>query len=388
MGPEERQPDSHLRVAQQPDLPPEEEAPVRRSSPDAAVQETLKQLAASAPRFSYYRLIYLLERLFPAAPPVGQLGPVRDERIRLRGDPSLIFAASDVSDLALVKYPDEVQRARVSTTFLGLYGAVSPLPAYFIEQIALADYQGGPQPIRELLDVLHHRLLSLLYRTWAKYRLPVTYRKQGTDPFSRRMFCAVGLDGFREQETPLDRFFFLRYAPILAMKSRSARSLEVVLSEILGDIDVRIEQFVGHWTLIEKPFRNKLGVMNHQLGESLTLGRYVFDGSGRFKIVLGPVGYDDYLSFLPGGARQELLRGVVETFTPGIHDVMLEIHVDTEEAPRFQLGSPRAATLKRTAWIGGSAAQRLVITIPLDEKHLAGSAEADDEDRGEPPPMG
>ncbi|MGK4003693.1 type VI secretion system baseplate subunit TssG [Sorangium sp. So ce1036] len=352
-----------------------------------AAEETLQRFAEIAPRSSYYRLIYLLERLFPAAPPVGQLGPVQDERIRLRGDPSLIFASSDVSELALVKYPDAVQRARVSTTFLGLYGSVSPLPAYFIEEIALSDYQGGPQPIREFLDVLHHRLLSLLYRAWTKYRLPVTYRKQGADPFTRRMFCAVGLDGFREYGTPLDRFFFLRYAPILASKSRSARNLETVLSEMLGNIGVRIEQFVGHWTLIEKPFRNKLGVMNHQLGESLTLGRYVFDGSGRYTIVVGPVGYDEYLSFLPGGERQALVRGVIETFTPGIHDVMLEIHVDTEEAPRFQLGSPRAATLKRTAWIGGAAAERLVLTVPLDEKHLAGSADADEEDRGEPPPM-
>ncbi|WP_437774615.1 type VI secretion system baseplate subunit TssG [Sorangium sp. So ce1097] len=377
MGAEERQPDPDLKAA----------APRGAASADPAALETLRRFEATAPRFSYYRLVYLLERLFPAAPPVGQLGPVQDERIRLRGDPSLIFASSDVSELAVVKSPDAVQRARVSTTFLALYGSVSPLPAYFIEQIALADYQGGPQPVRELLDVFHHRLLSLLYRAWTKYRLPVTYRKRGADPFSRRMLCAVGLDGFRDYETPLDRFFFLRYAPILASKSRSARNLETVLSEMLGNIDVRIEQFVGHWTKIEKPFRNKLGVMNHQLGESLTLGRYVFDGSGRYKVVLGPVGYDEYISFLPGGSRQELVRGVIETFTPGIHDVMLEIHVDTEEAPRFQLGSPRASTLKRTAWIGGSAAERLVITIPLDDKHLAGGGDEDDEDRGEPPPM-
>ncbi|MDC0677132.1 MULTISPECIES: type VI secretion system baseplate subunit TssG [Sorangium] len=377
MGPEERQPDADLRPA----------APRGAASADPVALETLRRFADTAPRFSYYRLIYLLERLFPAAPPVGQLGPAQDERIRLRGDPSLIFASSDVSELAPVKSADGVERARVSTTFLSLYGSVSPMPAYFIEQIAQADYQGGPQPIRELLDVFHHRLLSLLYRAWTKYRLPVTYRKQGADPFSRRMLCAVGVDGFRGYETPLDRFFFLRYASVLASKSRSARNLETVLSEMLGNIGVKIEQFVGHWTKIEKPFRNKLGVMNHQLGESLTLGRYVFDGSGRYKVVLGPVGYDEYLSFLPGGRRQDLVRGVIETFTPGIHDVMLEIHVDTEEAPRFQLGSPRAATLKRTAWIGGSAAERLVITIPLDDKHLAGGDDEDDDDRGEPPPM-
>jgi len=352
-----------------------------------------ERFSGPARRFSYFRLLYLLERLFPAAPPIGRLGPAPDERIRLRSDPSLTFSSSDVSELELVKNADGVQRARVTVAFMGLYGATSPLPTHFAEQIALSDFQGGPQPVRELLDVLHHRLLSLFYTTWAKYRLPVTYRRGGADAFTRRMFCAVGLDGFRNNldGTPLDRFLFLRYAPILASKSRSARGLEVVLDDLFGDLGIKVEQFVGHWTLIEKPHRNKLGVQNHQLGESLTIGRYVYDGSGRFTIVIGPVDYDDYLSLLPDGHRQPQLRGVVNTFTRGMYDVMLEIHVKTQDAPRFQLGSPRTSTLKRTMWLRGSTGHgpQFVITVPLDEKQPAsgGPEPEDDEDRGEPPPM-
>jgi type VI secretion system protein ImpH len=79
---------------------------------------------------------------------------------------------------------------------------------------------------------------------------------------------------------------------------------------------------------------------------------------------------------------------VVSTFTRGQHDVMLELHVKTEAAPRFQLGAPRAATLKRTAWLGGSAGQQFVISVPLDDKKPvadAAGAEEDDDDRGEPP---
>jgi type VI secretion system protein ImpH len=149
---------------------------------------------------------------------------------------------------------------------------------------------------------------------------------------------------------------------------------------------VRIEQFVGHWTMIEKPNRNKLGVMNHQLGESLTIGRYVYDGTGRFTIVLGPLGYDEYLSFLPGGHRRPLMRGVVATFTRGQQDVMLELHVKTDAAPRFQLGAPRSATLKRTAWLGGAAGEQFVITVPLEEQAPITADDENDEDRGFEPP--
>jgi type VI secretion system protein ImpH len=316
---------------------------------------------------------------------VGQLGPVVDERVRLRPDVSLTFAAGDVSELGQIKYPDGVERARVTSAFMGLYGSVSPMPPFYVEKIALDDYQGGPQPVREFLDVFHHRLLALTYRAWTKYRFSVMYRKKGTDPFTRRMFCAVGLDGMRDGDTALDRFLHLRYAAILASKSRSARGLSVVLEDLFGHMGVKIEQFVGHWTLIEKANRNKIGLMNHQLGESLTIGRYVYDGTGRFNVVLGPLSYDDYLSFLPGGHRRPLMRAVVSTFTRGQQDVQLELHVKTDDAPRFTLGSPRAATLKRTAWLGGHVGHQFKISVPLEDKPPP-MPDDEEEDRGEAPP--
>jgi type VI secretion system protein ImpH len=352
--------------------------------PDLKAQ--LETFERDARRFSFYRLVYLLERTFPKAPPVGQLGPATEERIRLRADTSLIFASGDVSELNEIKCADGIERVRVTNGFMGLYGSVSPMPPYYVEKIALDDYQGGPQPIREFFDVFHHRLLSLLYRAWSKYRFSVMYRAKGTDPFTRRMFCSVGIDGLKDAETALDRFLHLRYAPLLASKSRSVRGLQVVLDDMFGALGVKIEQFVGHWTLIEKPHRNKLGVMNHQLGESLTIGRYVYDGTGRFNIQLGPLSYDDYLTFLPGGNRRPILRAIVATLTRGQQDVMLELHVKTDDAPRFQLGSPRSATLKRTAWLGGSVGHQFKISVPLEDKPAPTEGDDQDEDRGEPPP--
>jgi type VI secretion system protein ImpH len=378
MGAEDRQP--------QPDLSQKAQAELSQKT-SAELRATLDGLSLQARRFAFFRLVYALERLFPASPPMGQLGPVANERIRLRGDTSLAFASTDISELAYIKYPDGIERVRVSQAFMGLYGSVSPLPTHFAENLALADYQGGPQPIREFFDVFHHRLISLLYRTWSKYRFAVMYRKKGDDPFTRRMFCAVGLDGFKDHETPLHRFMYLKWAPLLALKSRSARGLDVVLNDIFGKMGVKIEQFVGHWTLIEKPLRNKMGVMNHVLGESLTIGRYVYDGTGRFNIVLGPLSYDEYLSFLPGGSNRPVLRAAVDTFTRGIYDVMLELHVKKDEAPRLKLGSERPSILGRTAWLGGMRKEQFVITVPLEDKKEEVGPDDEDDDRGEPPPL-
>lgn len=357
----------------------------RQPVPDLTVAR--EALEARAHKYAFFQLMYLLERVHSKAPAVGDVGPARDERVRLRPDAAMTFAAGDVSALKWKKYADDIERSQLTVTFLGLYGSSSPLSNHFIEPIAHAEFQGEKEPIREFYDVVNHRMISLFYRVWKKYRLGVGYRSKGEDPFTKRMFCTVGIDGFRDGERALEKFLYLKYAPILASKSRSARGLNVVLSEMFGSFGVKIDQFVGHWTKIEKPYRNKLGVMNHQLGMSLTIGRYVFDGSGRYTIVLGPLGYDDYLSFLPGGHRRPLLRGVCATFTQGIFDVMLELHVKPDAAPKYQLGSPRASTLKRTAWLGGSAGQPFVLTVPLEEPKSDLEESEDDEDRGEPPPM-
>jgi type VI secretion system protein ImpH len=347
------------------------------------LKEALQDIEQQGKRFSFYRLLYLMERVYADAPPLGGLGPVADERIRLRPSASLAFPSSDIEEVKEMPCGDGVSRTRVTATFLGLYGSSSPLPNYFNEQIAHTEYQGQREAVRELLDVVHNRLYGLLYRAWAKYRLGVSYRKGGADSFTRRMFCLTGVDAFGHEASPIERFLFLRYAPHLAMKLRSARGLEIALRDLFLGIGSRVEQFIGAWSLIEKPYRNRMGLANNELGVSLTIGKYVFDASSRYKIVLGPLSYDDYLAFLPGGHKRPLLRGICAVFTRGVYDVSLELHVRPEAAPRFQLGAPRASTLKRTAWLGGQKDVPFVLSVPLED---ATTEATDDDDRGEPPP--
>src|SRR5690606_14229975 len=125
------------------------------------LEERMASFKEQARSFSFFRLIYLLERTFPEAPRIGHTGPAKREMIRVRGETSLVFSPSDVTDFDYVRYADGERRARVDAAFLGLYGSVSPIPPHFAEEIALAAYQDGPQPVRELLDVIHHRLFSL-----------------------------------------------------------------------------------------------------------------------------------------------------------------------------------------------------------------------------------
>ena len=175
----------------------------RQPLPDLTVAR--EALEKNAHRYAFFQLMYLLERVHPKAPAVGQLGPAADERVRIRPDAAMTFAASDVRELTWTKFGDGTERSRVTVTFMGLYGSSSPLANYFIEPVASNEFQGERDAVRELYDVVNHRLTALFYRVWKKYRLGVGYTSKGRDPFTRRMFCAVGLDGCLLYTSPSPR---------------------------------------------------------------------------------------------------------------------------------------------------------------------------------------
>ena len=66
-------------------------------------------------------------------------------RVRLACDPRLTFPVSDVYKAE--RMPETEDRYRVCTTFMGLHGTDSPLPSYYLEQVAYEHAQGiGVRP--------------------------------------------------------------------------------------------------------------------------------------------------------------------------------------------------------------------------------------------------
>ena len=42
-----------------------------------------------------------------------------------------------------------------------------------------------PPRLRDFLDIFNHRLISLFYRAWEKYRFPIAYERRDEDTFSQ-----------------------------------------------------------------------------------------------------------------------------------------------------------------------------------------------------------
>ncbi len=292
----------------------------------------LEKLLADPQRFSFFQAILLLEGARKGAVPLGQQGPPAEEAVRLRSDASLGFPKSDVS--AIENLGDHHSPPyRLTAAFMGLYGTTSPLPNFYSESIIMDEQEGGP--LRAFFDLFNHRLLSLFFRSWTKYRPHVLFRPDGKDEFSDRLFSLAGLSSHGVKENanfPAVRS--LRFLGLLSQKPHSAESLAEMVRGYFHH-PAEVKQFVPAKIALEDEQKAKLGKQNCKLGENLALGELVPDRMGKFQISLGPVGYDDYLTFLPGRENLEALKGLARLFSPDYLDFDLQVTLKGEETPRL-----------------------------------------------------
>jgi len=330
-----------------------------------------------ARRAGFYPLVLLLERLRDA--PVSDGDPGLEERVRFRHAPDLAFSAGDVvavEDRLLPRPADDLTPDRkvreVTTTFLGLTGCVSPLPSYLTEEL-LQDDSENP-PVRDFLDIFHHRILTLLYRSQARTDLPNSRRSDCTDVWSHRLLLLLGFDAEGPWRGELPPWQLLRLAGLLADGEVTARTLELALVDLLGadlgDASVSVEQFVGTWVEIDPSQLTRLGRASSQLGRDLLLGRRVFDRAGKFRITIGPLTRADYARFAPttraeSGEPHPLRRveQVLSTVLTGALEHEIVLWLRSEAAPSFQLSSAGRTRLGHDSWLGGQSRESR-ITVP------------------------
>ncbi|MEC7519379.1 MAG: type VI secretion system baseplate subunit TssG [Myxococcota bacterium] len=360
------------------ELPPE---PIR------ALEELAAPVLKAAPHSTFFHIVALLERLTTAAARVGGDGPPSEEQIRFRHDYDLGFSAGDITRVLVRPLPTGPERSleapkpvfEVTTTFLGLTGIVSPLPLYIAEEVL---FEEGENPVRrDFLDIFHHRLISLLYRSVSKYMPAREHLSHRSDAWMRRALTLTGLDpeiqtrGMRVHPSKL-----VRLAPLLAGRGRGPRVLTLALREVLSealepDGTVHIEEFAGGWIEVDEAQRMALGERNAYLGVEAILGKRAYDQSGRFCVKIGPLHRDNYHRFLRDGDMLPLVKDVVELCSRESLDFDVELHLAADAVPSFNLTSGEGgATLGRDTRLRGATRAAEVMTISD-----VGNMEFDDE---------
>jgi len=330
-------------------------------SPDAQV------LPQPAVRFGLFQAIRLLEALFPDAPRLGHRGPADQERIRLRPSTSFAFPASDVADIRWVPgnltTPD---RAQLTTNFFGLFGASSPIPLTYAQEVLWSE-EDEPH-VRDFIDLFHHRILSLLYRSWFVNRYEFAYEEGARDRLSRALLAMVGADSRgSSQKEAVDPETVLRYLGLLLLPSRPGSGLETLLSEEL-ETTVTVEEFVPRWVEIPREHCYQMRGQPSSgglLGRDIHVGTRMRDYSGCIKLKVGPVSYARASGFRPGGKDYARVRSLIRLYVRQPLDTILECTVPSSHMPSLPLGGIAPGRLGHASYIGKSKEDMLRISFEI-----------------------
>ncbi len=295
-------------------------------------------------RFDFFQAVRLLEAFFPDAPPPGMSANPAAERIRFRPNPAMVFPSSDVRSVTL----DE-DGAEVMVTFMGLYGIASPLPIYLYED--LATETDDTLPLRHFLDIFNHRLYSYFYRAWKKYR-PGGIAEADRDDSTARFLAVAGLGTPGAlTDAPVSIGRLAGFAGLLNRRVRNAEGLYTLLAAFTGGLKLEIiENVVRRVRVTQRP-RLGGGGPSATLGGSALLGATVLDAGGKFRVVLGPMGLNDFESYLPGGEKAEALGYLVHLYAPDFLDFDVLLRLETQHMPALRLGD-RQARLGENTWVG------------------------------------
>jgi type VI secretion system protein ImpH len=328
----------------------------------------ITRLFGEAHRFEFFQAVRLLQWVYrerggtdPAAlrRPVGQDGPPQREVVRFKALPSLSFPPSAIGDLR--EAPPEISSqapSQMRVALMGLTGPQGVLPQHYTE-LLVRRIRAKDFALRDFLDLFNHRSISLFYRAWEKYRVPLAFERarvdhDSVDSFTECLRCVIGLGtrSLRERLMVRDDVL-LFYAGHYSHRPRSAIALQCLLAEYL-QLPVEVEQFQGQWLSLSEDERTRLPGPSrpgqyHQLGIDAVVGERVWDIQSQFRLRVGPVDYAQFRRLMPGGDSLLSLGQLTRTYVGPELAFDVQPILRADQVPRCCLGG-HPATGARLGW--------------------------------------
>lgn len=337
-------------------------------------------------QFDFFQAVRILEQLEQDRVPVGRAGPPGHEIVRFKAHASLSFPPSAIAKLepptAVVPVP------AMTIPFMGLTGPSGVLPRHYTELLLRIEKElKTPEKyaLRDWFDLFNHRMLSLFFRAWEKYRFDVTYARRGSDAdnelFAHALSSLIGLgmpslqnrmrvvatwDSAASQQreervlAKVEHLAMVYYSGLLSHRPRNALGLEAMLHDY-SRLPVRIVQFQGHWVQLEDSKQSRLGDPSGYalLGGNAVVGERVWDVQGKIRIRLGPLTYAQFQDLLPDREPFPERKTFFELahlvrFYIGVElrfDVQLVLHPDEVPECRLADGTGEGPQLGWNAWL-------------------------------------
>lgn len=287
-------------------------------------------------RVEFFQAVRMLERMESDRQPVGYFVPPEGEALRFAAHNTLAFPPSQLYSLDR----DETGQLRLVVQFMGLCSSITILPPVYTEYMLLLQ-RNKDLAMRDFFDIFNHRLISLFYRGWEKYRFFIGFEAGHGDGLTPRLLdlLGIGTAGLQNRSAIPDRAL-MAYTGLLGRHTKLATSLKQILEDYF-DVPVAIEQFAGTWRSLPPANRTIFGGTNRtsqQLGVGTVVGDEVWEHHGRIRIRIGPLDFEDYRSFLPGPGAYNDLRAWVRYFSGGQYEAEVQLILKREQVPQCALG--------------------------------------------------
>jgi len=320
-------------------------------APADAAAQLFEQLAARPGRFDLFQALRRIEAAHPQRPRLGDALRPGDEPVRFVEEAALTFPPGPISafDRGAPAAPRLVQRV------IGFLGPNGALPIHLTEYVRERALHHGDRTVGGFLNMLLHRFGLFFYRAWARSNPLVDLDRPRQAGVVRHVGALFGLaePGQRERDA-LGDFAKLHFVGRLARSVRDADGLEAWIRLRFG-VPARVEQFCGHWMTLARAERTRLARNGESgLGRGAVLGASVWDVQHKFRIVVGPLEWEDFESLLPGGTRLDPLQALVRQYVGFEFNWDLRLILRREEVPAWQLGAEKGVgLLGRTSWMNG-----------------------------------
>ncbi len=306
--------------------------------------------------FQFFQAVRLLALMEPDRQVVGRFSNPKNEVARFTANPSVAFPASQIQELER----DSEGQVRMQVNFMGMTGPSGVLPLMYSD-LVLERLRQRDRTLRDFLDVFNHRMVSLFYQAWEKYRFTIPYERGELDPFSHHVLALLGLGtpGLQDRQDVSDDSL-LFYSGLLAPHTRSATALKQVLADYF-EVPVEVEQFVGAWYPIDEDSQcsmSETSDYSEQLGFGAIVGDEIWDQQTRVRIQLGPLSLERYMDFLPGGDAYRHIRALAKFYAGREYDVEIQLILKRPEVPTCELKEEPGQQLGWTTWVKSAPFQR------------------------------
>jgi type VI secretion system protein ImpH len=343
------------------------------------VRESPRDVLQNEPqRIPFFQAVRLLSAASRGRERVGRHADPSHEAVRFRTPTSIEFPPSEVAGL------EEPARAgappEMTVAFMGMTGPQGALPASYTE-LLIERRRYRDTALWSFLDIFTHRFVSLFYRAFEKYRLPVAWEQEAfrpgvgpaararpggagvgaadLDTFTEALYAFVGLStkGLRGRLAVRDETLIF-HSGLAAQRPRSAVAVEQVLASHF-DMPVKVVPFIPQWMPLADDALTRMGLANSRLGMDVVCGSRIQVRQSKFRLRLGPLPLDRFEEMLPKGAGARPLVELTRFLVGMELDFEVQPLLRKRDVPACRMGGPGPPPrLGFTTWISSGTSRR------------------------------